>query len=161
MSSIMQPTVPCHVPAEAEEDILLGVDTHKDVHAADVITTPGVAPDGRGFPETAEGYRQLPSWTRLFSMLRRSRGEYTRPYCAALTRHCGPRTSRGNQPDKAARQRHGKTDAIDAESAARAVLSGPTTAAAKTSDGPMEMLRLFKLAKSNPQLFQQCARLVQ
>ena len=54
-----------------------------------------------------------------------------------------------NQPDKAARRRHGKTDAVDAEAAARAVLSGRATAAAKTSDGPVEMLRLFKLAKAS------------
>ena len=54
-----------------------------------------------------------------------------------------------NQPDKAARRRHGKTDAIDAEAAARAVLSGRATAAAKTSDGPVDMLRLFKLAKGS------------
>jgi transposase len=62
LPSITQPTAPCHVPAEAEEDILLGVDTHKDVHAAAVITTLGVALDGRSFPATAEGYRQLLSW---------------------------------------------------------------------------------------------------
>ncbi|MEV0694354.1 transposase [Streptomyces sp. NPDC050388] len=54
-----------------------------------------------------------------------------------------------NQPDKAARRRHGKTDAVDAEAAARAVLSGRTTATAKTSGGPVEMLRLFKPAKSS------------
>ncbi|MEV4429593.1 hypothetical protein ACN9M0_37835 [Streptomyces sp. R-07] len=54
-----------------------------------------------------------------------------------------------NQPDKAARRRHGKTDAIDAEAAARAVLTGRATAAAKTGDGPVEMLRLFKLAKGS------------
>lgn len=35
------------------------------------------------------------------------------------------------------------------EAAARAVLSGRTTATAKTSDGPVEMLRLFKLAKAS------------
>ncbi|MFD6186361.1 transposase [Streptomyces goshikiensis] len=44
---------------------------------------------------------------------------------------------------------YGKTDAIDAEAAARAVLTGRATAAAKTGDGPVEMLRLFKLAKGS------------
>jgi transposase len=39
-----------------------------------------------------------------------------------------------NQPDKASRRRRGKTDAIDAEAAARAVLSGQATATAKTGE---------------------------
>ncbi|MGP4092800.1 IS110 family transposase, partial [Streptomyces sp. KR55] len=152
MPSITQPTAPCHIPAEAEEDILLGVDTHKDVHAAAVITTLGATLGGRGFPATAEGYRQLLSWARSFGILRRAGVECTGSYGAALTRHLraeGIEVTEVNQPDKAARRRHGKTDAIDAEAAARAVLSGRATAAAKTSDGPVEMLRLFKLAKGS------------
>jgi hypothetical protein len=43
----------------------------------------------------------------------------------------------------------GKTDTLDAASAARAVLSGRTTASTKTGDGPVEMLRTFKLAKAS------------
>jgi transposase len=54
-----------------------------------------------------------------------------------------------NQPDKANRRRRGKNDTIDAESAARAVVSGQATAVAKTCDGPVEMLRMFKLAKAS------------
>jgi transposase len=128
------------------------VDTHKDVHAAAVITTLGAALDGRSFPATAEGYRQLVSWARSFGMLRRAGIECTGSYGAALTRHLqaeGIAVTEVNQPDKAARRRHGKTDAVDAEAAARAVLSGRATATAKTSDGPVEMLRLFKLAKGS------------
>ncbi|MGW6413241.1 hypothetical protein ACWF95_39955 [Streptomyces vinaceus] len=48
--------------------------------------------------------------------------------------------------DKATRHKHGNTGSIDA-AAARAGLSGRATAAAKTSDGTVEILRLFKLAK--------------
>ncbi|WP_370088340.1 IS110 family transposase [Streptacidiphilus sp. MAP12-16] len=132
--------------------MLLGVDTHKDVHAAAVITLLGVALDGRSFPSTTEGYRQLITWARSFGTLRRAGVECTGSYGAALTRHLhaeGVEVAEVNQPDKAARRRHGKTDAIDAEAAARAVLSGRATAAAKTSDGPVEMLRLFKLAKGS------------
>lgn len=54
-----------------------------------------------------------------------------------------------NQPDKATRRRRGKTDAIDAEAAARAVLTGQATGTAKAGDGPVEMLRMFKLAKGS------------
>lgn len=54
-----------------------------------------------------------------------------------------------NQPDKATRRQRGKTDAIDAEAAAGAALSGQATAKAKTGDGPVEMVRLFRLAKAS------------
>jgi transposase len=54
-----------------------------------------------------------------------------------------------NQPDKATRRRRGKTDTLDAEAAARAVLSGRASATAKAGDGPVEMLRMFKLVKGS------------
>jgi transposase len=53
-----------------------------------------------------------------------------------------------SQPDKATRRR-GKTDTLDAEAAARAMLSGRATGSAKARDGPVEMLRMFKLAKDS------------
>lgn len=152
MPSTTQPAAPCHAPSGTDEEIVLGVDTHKDFHAAAVITVLGVALDGRTFPTTAEGYHQLIAWARSFGTLRRAGVECTGSYGAALTRHLraeGIEVSEVNQPDKAARRRHGKTDAIDAEAAARAVLSGRATATAKTSDGPVETLRLLKLAKGS------------
>ena len=54
-----------------------------------------------------------------------------------------------NAPDKAQRRRRGKTDTLDAEAAARAVLSGRASGSAKAGDGPVEMLRMFKLAKDS------------
>lgn len=92
------------------------------------------------------------AWARSLGVLRHAGVECTGSYGAALTRHLraeGIEVTEVTQPDKAARRRHGKTDAIDAEAAARAVLSGRATAAAKTTDGPVEMLRLFKLAKGS------------
>lgn len=46
-----------------------------------------------------------------------------------------------NQPNRASRRPRGKTDAVDAEAAARAVLAGRATAIAKAGDGPVEMVR--------------------
>ncbi|WP_228023186.1 IS110 family transposase [Streptomyces acidicola] len=103
-------------------------------------------------PATAEGYRQLVSWARSFGGLRRA-GVGCTGFCgAAPARHLraeGIEVTEVNQPDKAARRRHGKTGAVDAEAAARAVLSGRAAAAAKSSDGPVETPRLFKLAKGS------------
>ncbi|MFF7988142.1 IS110 family transposase [Streptomyces sp. NPDC007901] len=134
------------------EEVLLGVDTHKDFHAAAVVTVLGAALDGRSFPATTDGYHQLVSWARSFGALHRAGAECTGSYGAALGRYLraeGIEVTEVNQPDKAARRRRGKTDAVDAEAAARAVLSGRATATAKTSDGPVEELRLLKLAKGS------------
>jgi transposase len=136
--SIAQPLHPRHGTTDGPEEVLLGVDTHKDFHAAAVITTVGATLDGRSFPATADGYRQLLAWARSFGTLRRAGVECTGSYGAALTRYlrsAGIEVTEVNQPDKAARRRHGKTDAVDAEAAARAVLSGRATATAKAADG--------------------------
>lgn len=149
MPSIAQPL---HSTTDGHEEVLLGVDTHKDFHAAAVITTVGAALVGRSFPATADGYRQLLSWARSFGTLRRAGVECTGSYGAALTRYlrsAGIEVTEVNQPDRAARRRHGKTDAVDAEAAARAVLSGRATATAKAADGPVEALRLFRMAKGS------------
>jgi transposase len=46
-----------------------------------------------------------------------------------------------NRPDRSTRRRNGKTDMLDAEAAARAVLSSQASAEAKTGTGPVEMNR--------------------
>lgn len=92
------------------------------------------------------------AWARSFGSVRRAGVERTGSYGAALARHLraeGIEVTEVNQPDKATRRRRGKIDAIDAEAAARAVLSGLATATAKASDGPVETLRLPKLAKGS------------
>ncbi|MCX4783615.1 IS110 family transposase [Streptomyces sp. NBC_01264] len=128
------------------------MDTHKDVHAAAVITVLGATLDRRDFRATAAGFRQLTTWARSFGTLRRAGVECTCSCGKALARHLNAEdieVTEVNQPDKAARRRHGKTHAVDAEAAARAVLSGRATESPKTGDGPAETLRLFKLAKGS------------
>lgn len=134
------------------EEVVVGVDTHKDFHVAAVISALGALLGSKAFPTTAAGYRQLLKWARTFGAVRRAGVECTGSYGAALARclgSAGVEVLEVNHPDKATRRRRGKTDALDAEAAARAVLSGRVTALAKTADGPVEMLRMFKLAKSS------------
>lgn len=52
-----------------------------------------------------------------------------------------------SRPNRQVRRRHGKTDVVDAISAARAVLSGQASATAKAHDGPVEALRLVKIVQ--------------
>ena len=126
------------------EEIILGVDTHKDVHVAAVITSLGLLRETTTFPATAAGYQALLAWANTFGILRRAGVECTGSYGAALARHlrqAGIEVIEVNQPDKASRRWQGKTDSLDAESAARAVLSGRACGSAKTGDGSVEMLR--------------------
>src|SRR5205085_8344789 len=134
------------------EEVILGVDTHKDLHVAAVLTVLGALRETKTFPATAAGYQALLAWVDTFGLVRRAGVECTGSYGAALARHlraAGVEVIEVNQPDKATRRRRGKTDSLDAESAARAVLSGRASGSAKAGDGPVEMLRMFKLAKSS------------
>jgi transposase len=85
-------------------------------------------------------------------VLHRAGVEGTGSYGAALTRYLRRHditVVEVNRPDRAARRRHGKTDAVDATAAAHAVLSGRANGTAKTGDGPVEMLRMFRLARTS------------
>ena len=117
-----------------------------------MISGLGVLLGTRSFPTTASGYRQLLDRAGGFGTIRRAGVECTGSYGAALARHLSANhieVIEVNQPDKASRRRRGKTDTVDAEAAARAVLSGRARATAKAGDGPVEMLRIFKLAKTS------------
>ncbi|WP_240980825.1 MULTISPECIES: hypothetical protein [unclassified Streptomyces] len=52
-----------------------------------------------------------------------------------------------NRPDRRVRRRRGKSDPIDAENAARAVLAGTATATPKSAAGTVEMIRHTKIAR--------------
>jgi transposase len=96
--------------------------------------------------------RALLAWVGTFGVLRRAGVEGTGSYGAALSRHlraAGVEVIEVNAPDKATRRHRGKTDTLDAEAAARAVLSGRASGSAKAGDGPVEMLRMLKLAKDS------------
>jgi transposase len=51
-----------------------------------------------------------------------------------------------NRPDRTTRHRLGKSDPIDAEMAARGVLSGVASGIPKVGDGRVEMVRMLKIA---------------
>ncbi len=151
MSSMPHPD-PDTQPDPDTEQVVLGVDTHKDVHVAAVVTVLGAQVADATFPTTTAGYRRLLAWARSYGVLDRAGVEGTGSYGAALTRYLrrsGVTVIEVNRPDRAARRRHGKTDAIDAVAAANAVLSGRANSTAKTGDGPVEMLRMFRLARAS------------
>lgn len=150
MSSMPQQTLQSKSPEPGE--VVLGVDTHKDVHVVAVLSVLGTLLGTGSFPTTAAGYQQLLDWARRFGTVDRAGVECTGSYGAALTRYLRSQTItviEVNRGDRSDRRRRGKTDILDAEAAARAVLSGRATAVAKSGDGHVEMLRMFKLAKAS------------
>jgi transposase len=152
MPSMPQPVADDQDDHSPAEEIVLGVDTHSEVHVAVVLSTLGARLSSTNFPATAAGYRALLAWAGTLGVLRRAGVEGTGSYGAALARHlqaAGVQVIEVNAADKATRRRRGKTDTLDAEAAARAVLSGRATGSAKTGTGPVEMLRMFKLAKAS------------
>jgi transposase len=141
-----------HLEPSDPDEVVLGVDTHKDLHVAAVLSALGVLLATSSLPTTAKGYRELLAWARGFGALHRAGVECTGSYGAALSRHLPSEAVtviEVNRTDRGNRRRRGKTDTIDAEAAARAVLSGRATAIAKAGDGQVEMVRMFKLAKAS------------
>jgi transposase len=140
------------VEEPASSPVVLGVDTHKDTHVAVVLSSAGeLLADGQ-FPATAAGYRDPVAWVQAWGPIRVAGVEGTGSYGAGLTRRLltdGIKVIEVNRPDRAVRRRRGKTDAVDAEAAARAVLAGDATAVPKTADGPVEALRVLKVAKDS------------
>ena len=130
--------------------IYAGVDTHADTHTA-------VALDGRGgrlgalqIPTEPAGYATLTGWLTGFGPVAAVGIEGTSSYGAALTRHlyaAGVTVIEVDRPDRAARRRAGKSDPLDAEAAARAVLSGRATGTPKTSSGEVESIRLLRILR--------------
>ncbi|MEU3343179.1 IS110 family transposase [Streptomyces sp. NPDC006668] len=132
--------------------VVLGVDTHKDVHVAAVLGHLGGLLGTGEFPATLAGYRQLLNWARQRGTVLRAGVEGTGSYGAGLSRYLvSERVAvvEVNQSDRSARRRRGKTDAVDAEAAARAALSGIARALPKSGDGQVEALRMLRLAKNS------------
>ncbi|WP_173058172.1 IS110 family transposase [Phytohabitans houttuyneae] len=132
--------------------VVVGVDTHKDVHVAAVLSPLGALLGTMSFPTTRDGYLGLVEWATGFGVVRRAGVEGTGSYGAALARvlrQAGIDVIEINRPDRAARRRRGKTDAVDAEAAARSVLAGQASVIPKTGEGPVEAIRVLKLAKDS------------
>jgi len=138
--------------ANPQSEIVLGVDTHRDQHVAAVLNAIGAVIATSAFATTASGYTDLLDWARSFGMLRRAGVECTGSYGAALSRRlqvAGVEVTDVNQTDRADRRKRGKTDTLDAEAAARAVISGRAATVAKTGDGHVEAIRVMRLARNS------------
>lgn len=129
--------------------VIGGVDTHKDVHVAAAINGLGQMLGHRSFGADARGYRELLGWLRRLGRLQAVGVEGCGSWGAGLARHLLAEqvaVVEVNRPNRQRRRQRGKSDPVDAEEAARAVLAGDAKALPKSADGPVECIRVLRIA---------------
>ncbi len=136
--------------ADVPSNVTVGVDTHKHSHIAR-------AKDGLGrhlgqleIETDPRGYAGLLAWAQEFGPVVTFGIEGTSSYGAGLTRFLraqGQAVIEVLRPVRRDRRFRGKSDPIDADAAAGAVLSGKATAIPKAGDAGVEMVRALKIAK--------------
>ena len=126
-----------------------GIDTHGEVHVAAVVCSTSHQLLSTGsFAATPAGYARLLTWMQGCGRIDRVGVEGTGTYGAGLARFLtaeGMEVLEVDRPDRSARRQHGKSDVIDAEAAARAVLSGRASGQPKSRDGIVEAIRVLRI----------------
>ncbi len=132
-------------------DVVVGVDTHKDEHLAVALDGIGGRIGSHALPATLDGYANLLSWAREHGRVVACGVEGTGSYGSGLARYLRRQGARvyevSRPPRRGERRAAGKSDLIDAEHAAREVLSGDATSVPKAANGSVEALRLIKVAR--------------
>lgn len=107
--------------------IVIGVDTHLDTIHVAAITDTGQPLGDAEFRTNPTGYYVAMTWARSFGEVFIAGVEGTSSYGAGFTQALQDNSIHVvevNRPNRAARRRQGKSDPLDAYSAARAVLAG-------------------------------------
>ena len=136
--------------ADNQEGVVVGVDTHKYLHVAVALSLAGVRLGALTIPTDAGGYEALLAWARTLGRPERfgieGTGSYGQGLVSYLRRH-DVQVLEAGRPDRRGRRQRGKTDTIDAENAARAVLAGRAGTTPRRAEGTSEMLRQVKIVR--------------
>jgi len=130
--------------------LVLGVDTHKDIHVAVLLDRLGRWLAAASFGTTDDANTDLMAWAHRYGQVTTAGVEGTGSYGYRLAQHLtdqGINVVEVNRPDRARRRRKGKTDPVDAEAAARAVLAGDAQAIPKDRNGAVGQLRALMVAR--------------
>jgi transposase len=133
-------------------DVIGGVDTHKNNHYAAAIDSHGRLLGHRNFPANRRGYNALLEWLRSHGRIVTIGVESTGSFGATLTRFlssAGEMVLEVNKPNRQARHLDGKSDRLDAEQIARSVLAETGTATPKSKSGPVEVIRMLRVARAS------------
>lgn len=150
MSSMAIPA--SDVTVEAGLAVIGGVDTHKHTHYAAAVDDQGRLLGYREFPATDAGYRTLLAWMRTHGQVTVIGVESTGSFGATLTRFltgAGVEVVEVNRPNRLARRMDGKSDRLDAEQIARAVLGRTSTATPKSKSGVVEVIRTLRVTRAS------------
>jgi len=136
--------------SEGVLEVVLGVDTHLDVHVAVALDQLGRRLGEMATPTTVRGYEKLLRWAEGLGSVRCAGVEGTSSYGAGLARYfkaAGVAVMEVERPKRRHLRRNGKSDSRDAESAARAVLAGEMAGEPNSGDGRVEMIRTLRAAR--------------
>lgn len=125
--------------------VIAGVDTHKDTHYAAVISLSGEHLSAVQFPAMKAGYQALTAFITCQGELLRVGIEGTNSYGAGLCRHLQARNIEVVEvirPAKVVRRMKGKSDAIDAYTAAHTALTHQDVLIPKTSISTVEAIKV-------------------
>src|SRR5215471_10199775 len=136
-------------------DAVIGVDTHRDTHHAEIAYPSGAVIAACSVPSTSGGYVQLLSWAREHAPGPRLAAciEGTRSYGAGLARAAaaaGLVVIECEQPSRRARRGKGKSDPIDAHLAVLTALRlDVSKLPTPRADGDREALRILLCARQD------------
>ncbi|WP_338178390.1 IS110 family transposase [Candidatus Dormiibacter inghamiae] len=131
-------------------EVTVGVDTHRDINVAVALDRQGRTLGSTAVSTGAGGHRGLLTWAMGFGDVVAVGIEGTGSYGAGLSRYvraAGVRVLEVERPERRSRRIAGKTDTLDADRAARAVLAGQVRVEPKGANGRVESLRLLWTAR--------------
>lgn len=138
------------MPAQAT--VTGGVDTHKHTHYAAAVDDQGRLLGHQEFPANDRGYQALLTWLQGHGNVTAVGVESTGSFGATLTRAlttAGAHVTEVNRPNRLARRMDGKSDRLDAEQIARAVLGRTSTATPKSKSGAVEVIRTLRVTRAS------------
>ena len=139
-------------PVTPAVTVIGGVDTHKHTHYAAAIDDQGRLLGHCEFPANERGYQSLLAWIRSHGHVQAIGVESTGSFGAALTRAlttAGVHVVEVNRPNRQARRMDGKSDRLDSEQIARAVLARTSTAVPKAKSGAVEVIRTLRVTRTS------------
>lgn len=139
------------------DDVIVGVDTHKDEHVAVLLDGLGGRLAELLIPAALPGFEQLLAFCldhvgsggRLVAFGVEGTGSHGTGLARFLRNHGFTVREAARPPRRGERRMSGKSDAIDAEHAARQVLAGIDMPVPKAADGQVEAIRLIKIARDS------------
>jgi transposase len=133
-------------------NVIRGVDTHKLTHYAAAIDDNGRLLGHEEFSADGPGYRSLLEWMGGLGQVVMIGVESSGSFGTALTRFLtkeGQQVAEVNKPNRHARHMQGKSDRLDAEQIARAVLAHEGVGTPKTKSGAVEAIRMLRVARAS------------